>query len=101
MGVSASIVAIIILGGYTRLTKSGLSMTRWQPLTILPPRTFEAWEAEFEEYKKYPEYYRVNKHKNMDVHGFKQIYYVEWFHRIVARSIGVLFLGPLVYFWRK
>ena len=56
---------------------------------------------EFEEYKKFPEYYLVNKEKGMDVEGFKKIYYIEWAHRILARSIGVIFLGPMTYFWMR
>lgn len=56
LGVSASIFSIIILGGYTRRTKSGLSMTKWHPHKVMPPRTQEDWEKEFEEYKKFPEF---------------------------------------------
>ena len=53
---SASIFGIIVLGGYTRLRKAGLSMTRWEPHKILPPQGIEAWNKEFDEYKKFPEY---------------------------------------------
>ena len=56
LSVSASIFFIVVVGGYTRLTKSGLSMTKWHPHKIMPPRTKEEWLTEFEEYKKYPEY---------------------------------------------
>jgi cytochrome c oxidase assembly protein subunit 15 len=59
--VSASIFSIIVLGGYTRMSKSGLSMTKWHPHRVMPPRNKEEWEKEFEEYKTYPEYYRVNQ----------------------------------------
>lgn len=96
--VSAAIFSIVVLGGYTRLSKSGLSMVRWEPHRILPPIGEEAWNAEFEEYKKSPEYQLVNKDKGMDVRGFKYIFFWEWAHRMVGRSIGVIFFGPLVYF---
>lgn len=99
LSVSASIFAIVILGGYTRITRSGLSMTRWHPHKVMPPRTKEEWEKEFEIYKTFPEYYIVNK--DMDVEGFKRIYYVEWAHRILGRSIGVLFFFPMAYFWAR
>ena len=71
MSVSASVFAIIILGGYTRLTRSGLSMVKWHPHKVGLPRGQEEWEKEFEEYKEYPEYYLINKHKGMDLEGFK------------------------------
>jgi cytochrome c oxidase assembly protein subunit 15 len=99
--VSASIFAIVIIGGHTRLTKSGLSMTRWEPHRLLPPMNSEEWDKEFEEYKKSPEYQLTNKDKGMDVTGFKYIFFWEWFHRIVGRSIGVIFFGPLCYFWYR
>jgi heme a synthase len=96
--VSASIFAIVVIGGHTRLTKSGLSMVRWEPHRIMPPTTHEEWCAEFEEYKKSPEWTLLNKDKGMDVHGFKYIFFWEWFHRIVGRSIGVIFFCPMIYF---
>ena len=99
--VSASVFAIVWIGGYTRLTKSGLSMVRWEPHRILPPITEAEWEAEFEEYKKSPEWLLVNQHKGMDVSGFKYIFFWEWFHRVIGRSIGVLFAGPFAYFMAR
>ena len=101
LGVGASVFSIIILGGYTRLTRSGLSMVKWHPHKVGLPKNQEEWEKEFEEYKLFPEYYLLNKHKGMDVEQFKQIYFVEWAHRIVARSIGGIFMGPLAYFWYR
>lgn len=71
MGVGASVFSIIILGGYTRLTRSGLSMVKWHPHKVGLPRNQEEWEKEFEEYKGFPEYYLLNKHKGMDLEGFK------------------------------
>ena len=99
--VSASIFAIVVIGGHTRLTKSGLSMVRWEPQRVLPPRTQAEWDAEFEEYKKSEEWIQVNQHKGMDVNGFKYIFFWEWFHRVVGRSIGVIFFAPMVYFFAR
>jgi len=93
------VFGIVILGGYTRLSRSGLSMVKWHPHKVGLPKGKEEWEKEFEEYKQYPEYYLVNK--EMDLEGFKRIYLVEWAHRVVARSIGVTFTGPLIYFWAR
>jgi cytochrome c oxidase assembly protein subunit 15 len=80
------------------MSKSGLSMTKWHPHKIMPPRSREEWEQEFEEYKKYPEYYKVNQSLGMELEGFKSIYYVEWAHRILGRCIGVIFFAPMIYF---
>lgn len=100
-GISSSIFFMVCVGGYTRLTKSGLSMVRWEPNRLLPPSTQEQWEKEFEEYKKSPEWIQVNSKKGMDVNGFKYIFFWEWFHRIVGRSIGFTFFIPLTYFWGR
>jgi cytochrome c oxidase assembly protein subunit 15 len=97
--VSASIFAIVVIGGHTRLTKSGLSMVRWEPHRVLPPMNQQEWQLEFEQYKQSPEYLIVNR--DMDLAGFKFIFFWEWFHRIVGRSIGVIFFGPMVYFFAK
>ncbi len=71
LGVGASVFSIIILGGYTRLTRSGLSMVKWHPHKVGLPRNQEEWEKEFEEYKLFPEYYLLNKDKGMDLEWFK------------------------------
>lgn len=99
--VSASIFGMVILGGYTRLTKSGLSMVRWEPHRVLPPVSQKEWEKEFEEYKKSPEWIHVNSKKGMDVEGFKYIFFWEWAHRILGRSIGFTFFLPMAYFWAR
>lgn len=99
--VSASIFAIVVIGGHTRLTKSGLSMTRWEPHRVMPPRNNEEWEAEFEQYKQSPEWLLLNKDKGMDLTGFKYIFFWEWFHRIIGRSIGVIFFVPMTYFFAR
>jgi cytochrome c oxidase assembly protein subunit 15 len=67
----------------------------------MPPISQQDWEAEFEQYKTSPEYQQVNIHKGMDVNSFKYIFFWEWFHRIVGRSIGVIFFGPMVYFFAR
>ena len=99
--VSASIFGMVLLGGYTKLTKSGLSMVRWEPQRILPPSNKAEWEKEFEEYKKSPEWIQVNSKKGMDLSGFKYIFFWEWAHRILGRSIGFTFFLPMTYFWAR
>lgn len=76
-------------------------MVKWHPHKVGLPKNNEEWQKEFDEYKEFPEYYLINKHKGMDLEGFKQIYFVEWAHRVVARSIGLVFMGPLAYFWYR
>ena len=83
------------------MTKSGLSMVRWEPTRIMPPVTKEEWELEFEEYKKSPEWINVNSKLGMDLNGFKYIFFWEWAHRILGRSIGFTFFLPMVYFWAR
>jgi cytochrome c oxidase assembly protein subunit 15 len=99
--VCGSIFGMVAVGGYTRLTKSGLSMVRWEPHRILPPMSQQEWEKEFEEYKKSPEWIEVNSKKGMDVNGFKFIFFWEWFHRVLGRGIGFIFFAPLTYFWMR
>ena len=89
---------IIIVGGLTRLTDSGLSITEWELLKgVLPPLSKNSWEIYFEEYKKIPQYKLLNF--DMTLKEFKVIFYWEYFHRILARSIGLFFLIPLIYFY--
>lgn len=99
--ISLMIFAMVVLGGVTRLTHSGLSMTDWKPITgWLPPLGEAAWMAEFERYKQFPEYQKVNL--GMDLAGFKAIFWFEFSHRVLGRSIGVVYLLPFLYFlWRK
>ena len=98
--ITAMVLLIIVIGGLTRLTDSGLSMTDWRPiLGIIPPIGFEKWMIVFEMYKQTPEYKIVNK--NMSLDEFKYIFWWEWFHRIFARAIGVVFIIPLIYFSLK
>jgi heme a synthase len=93
--------AVVLVGGITRLTRSGLSIVEWQPLIgILPPPSPEAWEALFAKYRETPEFRQVNP--NMTLEGFKGIFWWEYTHRLLARSIGLVYVVPLLLFqWRK
>ena len=93
------VFAMIILGGLTRLTDSGLSMVTWHPTGMLPPLDTQQWLSEFELYKQYPEFQRLNS--DMTLEGFKSIYWFEYSHRMLGRLIGVVFLLPFVYFWLR
>jgi cytochrome c oxidase assembly protein subunit 15 len=91
------VLIMVAVGGYTRLTNSGLSMTTWKPVTgVLPPLSEGAWQTEMDLYRQSPEYKHVNK--GFSLSEFKRIFYVEWFHRVVGRTIGFIFLIPLLYF---
>ena len=88
---------MVVLGGFTRLTGSGLSMTDWRPVTgILPPLTEAGWAEEFARYQASPEFEKVNSH--MDVEAFKGIFWLEYLHRLLGRLIGIAFFVPFVYF---
>jgi cytochrome c oxidase assembly protein subunit 15 len=90
---------MVVVGGITRLTDSGLSMTDWHLVTdTFPPLTDEKWHSAFEEYKKYPEYQKINIHNDFTIDDYKFIYFWEWFHRFIGRIIGIVFLIPFVYF---
>ncbi|MXP10812.1 COX15/CtaA family protein [Pseudoblastomonas halimionae] len=100
--VALMVLVMVTIGGITRLTESGLSIVEWEPLKgALPPMSQAAWEAEFEAYKKIPEYIEVNGPAGMDLAAFKQIYFWEWFHRLWGRLIGLAFALPLAWFWIK
>jgi cytochrome c oxidase assembly protein subunit 15 len=95
--VCALIFVMVVLGGVTRLTHSGLSMVEWQPLMgAIPPLTHADWQALFEKYQLTPEYQKVNV--GMDLAGFQKIFWLEYFHRLLGRLIGLAFLLPFVYF---
>jgi len=95
--VALLVFAMIVLGGVTRLTNSGLSMTDWKPISgWLPPLSEEAWTAEFERYKAFPEYQLVNK--GMSLGDFKGIYAFEFAHRVLGRVIGLAFFIPFLLF---
>ena len=93
---------MVVVGGITRLTNSGLSMTDWHLVTdTFPPLTEEKWSQAFEEYKKFPEYQKINVHNDFQLDDYKFIYFWEWFHRFIGRIIGLVFLIPFVYFLLK
>lgn len=100
--VAALIVAIVVVGGITRLTESGLSITEWKPVTgALPPLSEAQWQAEFEAYQRIPQYTEVNGPAGMTLADYKLIYFWEWFHRFLARLVGLAFAVPLAWFWFK
>jgi len=93
---------MVVVGGITRLTNSGLSMTDWHLVTdTFPPLTEEKWSQAFEEYKKFPEYQKINIHNDFTLSDYKFIYFWEWFHRFIGRIIGLVFIVPFVYFLIK
>ncbi|MEF8721388.1 MAG: COX15/CtaA family protein [Candidatus Accumulibacter delftensis] len=98
---SAMVFAILVVGGVTRLTHSGLSIVEWKPIVgIVPPLNQAEWDETFEKYKKTPEYHKVNH--QMGLEEFKGIFFWEYWHRVLGRLIGVVFLLPFLYFcWRR
>lgn len=97
LSVAGLIFLMVIVGGITRLTDSGLSITEWKPIMgALPPLTEAAWMDAFQKYQQIPEYILVNA--GMSLAEFKFIFFWEWFHRLLGRFIGVAFAIPLVYF---
>jgi len=92
-----AIFAMVLLGGVTRLTGSGLSMVKWEPITgLLPPMNEVEWDAVFQLYQHSPEYKKINSHFNLE--EFKSIFWFEYSHRILGRLIGMLFLIPMLFF---
>jgi heme a synthase len=98
--VATLVLAMVLVGGATRLTESGLSITEWQPVTgALPPLTEAKWLAEFHKYQEIPQYRELNPGMSLD--AFKTIFWWEWTHRLLGRLIGVAFLLPFLSFmWR-
>ncbi|OBZ71915.1 Electron transfer protein 1, mitochondrial [Grifola frondosa] len=94
---SLLVFAVIVVGGVTRLTESGLSITEWRPIAgMIPPLSEAQWNEEFEKYKATPEFKLLNH--SFTVHDFKEIFYMEWGHRVLGRFIGIAFVVPLAYF---
>ena len=99
-GCCAMLVAMITLGGATRLTGSGLSIMEWAPLSgALPPWSEAEWQRLFRLYQQVPQYKLL--HEGFGLDGFKQIFWLEWVHRLWGRLIGVVFLVPLLVFWAR
>ncbi len=91
------VVSIILIGGYTRISDSGLSITEWLPISgVLYPFSEAAWEVEFNKYKMIDEFTLINS--SMTLQEFKYIYFWEWFHRAFARFLGLIYFIPLIYF---
>src|SRR6185369_3946929 len=93
----ALVFAIVVVGGVTRLTHSGLSITEWQPIVgTLPPLSDADWDAAFSKYRQTPEYLQVNK--GMTLPEFQRIFWWEYFHRLLGRLVGFVFLVPFLWF---
>lgn len=100
--VAALVVLIVSVGGITRLTESGLSITRWQPVSgILPPLTEAQWQAEFARYRQTGEYINQAGPAGMTLADYKFIFFWEWFHRLLGRVLGLAYGVPLAWFWMK
>lgn len=100
VGCSGLVVGAIVLGGVTRLTESGLSMVDWHLVREMkPPQTQSEWEAEFSKYQQFPEFKIMNH--DMTLPEFKFIFYMEWGHRMWGRLVGLAYILPTIYFWRK
>lgn len=100
LAVAALVVVIVAVGGITRLTESGLSITEWRPVTgAIPPFSKEEWQAEFAAYQQIGEYRQINGPAGMTLADYKFIYFWEWFHRLLGRVIGLAFALPLAWFW--
>uniref|UniRef100_A0A665V2C7 Cytochrome c oxidase assembly protein COX15 homolog n=1 Tax=Echeneis naucrates TaxID=173247 RepID=A0A665V2C7_ECHNA len=100
LGCSGLVVGAVVLGGVTRLTESGLSMVDWHLVREMkPPQSQAEWEAEFSKYQQFPEFKIMNH--DMTLSEFKFIFYMEWGHRMWGRLVGLAYILPTVYFWRK
>ena len=98
--VAAIVFALVLVGGATRLTESGLSITEWKPIHgIVPPLSDAEWQEEFTLYQQIPQYRELNQ--GMELSGFKTIYWWEWAHRFLARMVGFAFALPLLWFWLR
>ena len=96
---SGMAASTVVLGGLTRLTKSGLSMVDWHLFKELPPSSHEQWLAEFEKYKQFPEFQLANSHISLS--EFKRIWYYEYIHRSLGRTTGLLYFIPATFFWTQ
>lgn len=93
----ALVAGMVLVGGYTRLSGSGLSITEWKPIHgTIPPLNVEEWQEEFDAYRASPQYEKINK--GMTLEEFKTIFWPEYWHRVLGRLIGIIFLLPLIFF---
>src|SRR5882757_1928038 len=98
LAVAAMIFIMVVIGGITRLTESGLSITEWKPLSgVIPPLDAAAWQREFDQYKTIPEFQKLRP--DMTLAAFKGIFWWEYVHRLWGRLIGLAFALPLAWFW--
>ncbi|MCQ0986288.1 COX15/CtaA family protein [Jiella marina] len=96
--VAVVLFALVLVGGATRLTESGLSITEWKPIHgVIPPLSAGEWQEEFDLYRQIPQYQQINRGMSLD--EFKTIYWWEWAHRLLARGVGFVFALPLAFFW--
>lgn len=96
--IAATTFLVLVIGGITRLTQSGLSIVDWQPLVgIVPPLTAAQWQESFDRYRQFPQYLQLRPEMTLD--EFKVIFFWEYLHRVIARAIGVVFLVPFLFFW--
>ncbi len=94
------VAAMVVIGGITRLTHSGLSMVNWSLFSgTIPPMSPEAWQETFEAYKQSPEFQKINSYYSLE--DFKSIFWWEYIHRVLGRFLGLLFIVPFIYFWIK
>ena len=97
LGICLLVFLMVVIGGVTRLTGSGLSMVEWKPVTgFIPPFTEADWQVLFDSYRQYPEFLKLNQ--GMDLNGFKGIFWLEFIHRVLGRLIGLAFLLPFLFF---
>jgi heme a synthase len=100
--VAALVFAMVVVGGITRLTGSGLSITEWKPVTgTMPPLSEVAWLEEFQKYQQSPHFIKVTGPAGLTLDGFKYIYFWEWAHRLLGRLIGLAYALPLAWFWLR
>src|SRR5437868_14479843 len=100
--VAALVFAMVVVGGITRLTESGLSITEWKPIAgVIPPLTEADWTRAFDLYKRIPEYRQINGPAGMTLAQFKHIYAWEFAHRLLGRLIGIVFGAGLLWFAAK
>ncbi len=100
--VAGLVFLMVVVGGITRLTESGLSITEWNPIRgAIPPLTNEQWQHAFDLYKATPEYREINGPAGMDLAQYKFIFFWEWVHRLIGRLIGLAFALPLAWFALK
>lgn len=100
--VAGLVFAMVVVGGITRLTESGLSITEWRPVTgAIPPLSHDDWVRAFELYQQTPEYRQINGPAGMGLEQFKSIYWWEYVHRLLGRLVGLVFALPLLWFWAR